>query len=99
MVSVCLGRAQNPPDRDGLSTQISPIEFGAQRRLVSGSTTARVASGIGYPNAPTRSVPVSLARLDDSAPFASTLTSLRTKASLSRSTSDNSVLLLGLATL
>ena len=91
IVSVCLGNAQNPPDNEGESTQISPTVKGGQRRFVSGSTSAKVASGNGYPNAPARIVPGSLALFLTSSPRARTTTSLVFKLSLSSSTSLKSV--------
>jgi hypothetical protein len=44
IASVCFGKAQNPPDKEGESTQISPMVSGAQSAVVSGSTTAMVAN-------------------------------------------------------
>src|SRR5271163_4640332 len=50
--SVSSGRAQKPPDKEGESTQISPRIFGLHNKPDFGSTTASVASGMGYPNVP-----------------------------------------------
>src|SRR5699024_636541 len=92
IASVCFGRAQKPPEREGESTQISPMIFGVHSRLVSGSTTARVASGIGQPNEQTRTVcGIDLACFLASSPIANTTISLLFKASLSRSTSVSSL--------
>ena len=49
-------------------THISPTTSGGQITLVSGFTMANVASAIGYPNPPTRTIPGSFARRLASSP-------------------------------
>jgi hypothetical protein len=69
ILAVCFGKAQNPPEMEGESTQISPTTSGGQMTLVSGLTIANVASAMGYPNPPTRTIPGSFARRRASSPY------------------------------